>query len=97
MRTTGTTSSLPPVLSLSVASTPHGTWFVDHVVDPALALLHSQSSPLVFRHQVGGGHELRQLLRKHDVPEGRTSTDTWTVTSNEIYPIVRLHVLDVIT
>lgn len=38
------------------------TWFVDHVVDPALALLHSQSSPLVFCHQVGGGHELWQLL-----------------------------------
>lgn len=40
-------------------------WLVDHVVNPALALLHPQSPPLVFCHQVGGGHQFRQLLWKH--------------------------------
>lgn len=43
-------------------------WFVDHVVNPALALLHPESPPLVFCHEVGGGHQFRQLLWKHDMP-----------------------------
>lgn len=49
------------------------TWFVDHVVHPALALLHPQPPPLIFRHQVGGRHQLRQLLGKHHMPTGRQS------------------------
>lgn len=43
-------------------------WFVDHVVNPALTLLHPESPPLFFCHQVGGGHQFRQLLWKHDMP-----------------------------
>lgn len=43
-------------------------WFVDHVVNPALALLHPQSPPFIFCHQVGGWHQFRQLLWKHDMP-----------------------------
>lgn len=38
---------------------------MDHVVDPALALLHPQTPPLFFCHQVGGGHQFGQLLGKH--------------------------------
>lgn len=51
------------------------TWFMDHVVNPALALLDSKSSPLFFCHQVGGGHQFGQLLRKHNMPEDGNITN----------------------
>lgn len=48
---------------------------MDHVVNPALALLDSKSSPLFFCHQVGGGHQFGQLLRKHNMPEDGNITN----------------------
>ena len=35
-----------------------GLWLVQHVVDPAQALLHTQVPPLGFRHEVRLGHQL---------------------------------------
>ena len=65
------------------------TWFVDHVVNPALTLLHPESPPLVFCHEVGGGHQFGQLLWKHDMSVER---DIWFTklihhqsTENELY------------
>lgn len=51
---------------------------MDHVMHPALALLHSQAPPLIFGHQVGGRHQLGQVLRKHHMPAGDKATFTET-------------------
>ena len=40
-----------------------GLWCVDHVVDPALGLLHANPSPLVLGHQSTFGKCLHHLLR----------------------------------
>lgn len=53
----------------AVCPVPPGlTWLVDHVVDPALALLHPQVPPLGLRQEVGLGHQLRDVLGQHHVP-----------------------------
>ena len=44
------------------------TWIMFHVVDPSLALLHTNAAPLCLRHQVSLGHQLCNVLWKHDVP-----------------------------
>lgn len=44
------------------------TWFVDHVMDPALALLDAQVAPLRFGHQMSLGDQLGDVFGKHDVP-----------------------------
>ena len=41
---------------------------VEHVVDPALALLNSQLPPLLLGHEVGLGDEFGEVLGQHDVP-----------------------------
>lgn len=68
------------------------TWFVDHVVDPPLALLYSQPSPLVLGHQVGGGHQFRQLLGKHHMPEKNRSPPSRLIKNKlKINPFIKLH------
>lgn len=53
----------------SATRSPAGlTWLMDHVVDPALALLHPQVPPLRLRQQVGLGHQLGDVLGQHHVP-----------------------------
>lgn len=43
------------------------TWFMYHIVDPSLGLLHSQLSPLVFRHQVGFWDIFSHLQRQNNM------------------------------
>lgn len=73
----GLVSTVEPFFSSSPRSL---TWFVDHVVNPALALLHPQSPPLIFCHQVGGGHQFRQLLWKHDMSAGEMNKNSQRMT-----------------
>ena len=41
-------------------------WVVQHVVDPAQALLHTQVPPLVFGHEpLGHGQQLGNILANH--------------------------------
>ena len=40
---------------------------MDHVVDPALALLNPEAAPLRLAHQLSLGHHLGQVLGQHDV------------------------------
>jgi len=41
---------------------------VDHVVNPALRLLHAEGSPFLLRHQVSLGHEFDQIFGQHHMP-----------------------------
>lgn len=41
---------------------------MNHVVNPSLALLHAETSPLRLGHQVGLGNEFRDFFGQHDVP-----------------------------
>lgn len=48
-------------------------WFVDHIMDPSLTLLHAKVPPFRFRHQMGLGDELGDVLGQHDMP----ATEAW--------------------
>ncbi len=50
------------------------TWLVDHVVDPALALLYANAAPLSLRHQMRLGHQLGDLFGQHHVSAKEQST-----------------------
>lgn len=43
-------------------------WFMDHIMNPAKALLNTKSSPLLFRHQMCFWNLFCQLFRQHDMP-----------------------------
>jgi len=44
-----------------------GFWTMNHVVDPALRLLHSNIPPFPLRHQFSFWKEFHQLFRQHDM------------------------------
>lgn len=64
----GALTIIETLLQASTNSKQVITWLVNHVMDPSLALLHTETPPFGFRHQMALRDKFGKVLRQLDMP-----------------------------